>query len=102
MKFTSCRPLHDLVIAERLEPEEKIGSIHVPGSSQMKAQRATVIAVGKGRRNKAGLVVKTTLKPGDTILFSRYAGEDLKEDKYSLGEKYLILREDEVLAVLTS
>lgn len=91
------RPLHDRVLVKRLEEtESKIGSIVIPDSAKEKPQQAEVIAVGAGRLLESGTRSPVEVKPGDRILFGKYSGSDIKIS----GDQYLILREDEILAVL--
>jgi chaperonin GroES len=91
------RPLHDRILVQRLdEGEQQIGGIIVPDSAKEKPQRGTVIAAGNGRVNDDGERVELDVKAGDTILFGKYSGQEIKLD----GEEYLIMREDEVLAVI--
>jgi chaperonin GroES len=92
------RPLHDRVLVKRLEEAESmVGSIVIPDSAKEKPQQAEVVAVGSGRRLESGERAEMELKPGDRILFGKYAGSDIKIG----SDQYLILREDEVLAVLS-
>ena len=94
----NVRPLHDRIIVQRIdEGEQKVGGIIIPDSAKEKPQQGKVIAVGLGKREKAERV-PLDVKAGDTILFGKYSGQDIKLD----GEEYLIMREDEVLAVLDS
>jgi chaperonin GroES len=89
-------PLHDRILVRRLEEgEQKIGGIIIPDSATEKPQHGQVIAVGKGRLNDEGQRIAVAIKAGDRILFGKYAQEITLA-----GETYLILREDEVLAVL--
>lgn len=91
------RPLHDRVIIRRLEEgETKVGSIVIPDSAKEKPQQGEVIAVGNGKLLENGDRVPLDVAPGDRILFGKYSGSEIKLD----GEEYLILREDEILAVL--
>ena len=93
------RPLHDRIIVERIEEDEqRVGGIIIPDTAKEKPQQGKVIAVGKGRIEKDGKVTPLDVKAGDTVLFGKYAGQEIKID----GEEYLIMREDEVLAVLDS
>ena len=93
----SIRPLHDRVIVQRLEEgEQKVGGIIIPDSAKEKPQQGKVVAVGKGKVEKDGKVTPLDVKAGDTILFGKYSGQEIKMD----GEEYLIMREDEVLAVI--
>ena len=92
------RPLHDRIIVQRIdEGEQKVGGIIIPDSAKEKPQQGKVIAVGLGKREKAERV-PLDVKEGETILFGKYSGQDIKLD----GQEYLIMREDEVLAVLDS
>jgi chaperonin GroES len=91
------RPLHDRVLVRRLEEkEERKGGIIIPDSAKEKPQQAEVKAVGNGKLLETGQRVPLDVKAGDRILFGKYSGADIKVD----GEEYLILREDEILAVL--
>jgi len=93
----SVRPLHDRIIVERLEEEEqRVGGIIIPDSAKEKPQQGKVIAVGKGRIEKDGKVTPLDVKAGDTVLFGKYAGQEIKLD----GTEYLIIREEEVLGVI--
>ena len=93
------RPLLDRVIVSRIdEGEQKVGGIIIPDSAKEKPQQGKVVAVGKGKVEKDGKVTPLDVKEGDTILFGKYSGQEIKMD----GEEYLIMREDEVLAVLDS
>ncbi len=91
------RPLHDRVLVRRLEEEEqKVGGIIIPDTAKEKPQQGEVIGVGNGKLLENGERVPLDVKVGDRVLFGKYAGADVKID----GEEYLILREDEILAVL--
>jgi len=91
------RPLHDRIIVDRLdEGEQQIGGIIIPDSAKEKPQRGTVIAAGSGTVREDGTRVPLDVKPGDLILFGKYASQDIKLD----GEELLIMRESEVLAVI--
>jgi len=91
------RPLHDRLIVKRLEEEEKTkGGIIIPDSAKEKPIEGKVIAVGEGKLNKHGKKIPLGVKKGDRILFARYAGTEVKID----GEEYLMMREDEVLAII--
>ena len=93
----NTRPLHDRLIVRRIEEgEQQSGGIIIPDSAKEKPQRGTVIAAGNGRINKAGKRVPLDVKVGDMILFGKYTSQEVKLD----GEDYLILREDEILAVI--
>jgi len=91
------RPLHDRVLVKRLEEgEQRRGGIIIPDSAKEKPQQAEVMAVGNGKLLDSGERVPIEVKAGDRILFGKYSGSDIKMD----GNEYLILREDEILAVL--
>jgi len=91
------RPLHDRLIVKRLEEEEKTkGGIIIPDTAKEKPIEGKVIAAGEGRINKDGKKMPMEVKKGDRILFAKYAGTDVKMD----GEEYLMMKEDDVLAVI--
>jgi chaperonin GroES len=93
----NVRPLHDRIIVQRLEEEEqKVGGIIIPDTAKEKPQQGKIIAVGKGRVEKDGKVTPLDVKAGDTVLFGKYAGQEIKID----GNEYLIIREEEVLGVI--
>jgi len=91
------RPLHDRILVEALEEaEEKKGGIIIPDSAKERPQQGTVIAVGKGKTLEDGKTIAPDVKPGDRILFGKYAGSEVTVD----DKEYLILREDEILAIV--
>jgi chaperonin GroES len=91
------RPLRDRLLVERVEEQEqRIGGIIIPDTAKEKPQQGRVVAVGKGRVNDKGEVFPLDVREGETILFGKYAGSEIKIE----GREYLILREDEVLGVL--
>jgi len=91
------RPLHDRLIVKRLEEEEKTkGGIIIPDSAKEKPIEGKVIAVGEGKLNKNGKKIPLDVKKGNRVLFARYAGTEVKID----GEEHLMMREDEVLAII--
>jgi chaperonin GroES len=93
----NVKPLHDRIIIQRLdEGEQNVGGIIIPDSAKEKPQRGTVIAAGNGKSNDDGKRVSLDVKAGDTILFGKYSGQEIKLD----GEEYTIMREDEVLAII--
>ena len=93
------RPLHDRLIVEPIEEtEQKVGSIIIPDTAKEKPQQGKVIAAGKGKVQADGSVSPLDVKTGDTVLFGKYSGQEIKLD----GEEYLIMREDEILGVLES
>ncbi len=93
----NLRPLHDRILVERLEEGEQVrGGILIPDSAREKPQQGKVIAAGNGKRLEDGTVAPLDVKAGDRILFAKYAGSEVQID----DSEYLILREDEVLAVV--
>jgi chaperonin GroES len=91
------RPLHDRILLERLVEDDKTpGGLHIPDTAKEKPQRGRVIAVGEGKRDDDGRRIALDVKPGDTVLFGKYAGTEIQVD----GEERLIMREDEVLGVI--
>ena len=91
------RPLHDRLVVRRLEEgAQKIGGIIIPDTAKEKPQQGTVISAGSGKVNAEGKRVPLDVKAGDLILFGKYTSQEVKLD----GEEYLIMREDEVLAVI--
>jgi chaperonin GroES len=92
----TMRPLRDRILVERIEEQEqRVGGIIIPDSAKEKPQQGRVVAVGKGRVNDKGEVFPLDVKAGDTVLFGKYGGVEVKID----GKEYLILREDEILGV---
>ena len=92
------RPLHDRVLVKRLDEEEKTaGGLYIPDAAKEKPIQAKVIAVGAGKRDNDGKVHALEVKTGDKVLFSKYSGTEVKID----GEEHLIMREDDILAVLS-
>jgi len=93
----NVRPLHDRIIVQRIEEgEQKIGGIIIPDSAKEKPQQGKVIAAGAGKSKHDGKRIPMDVKSGDTILFGKYSGQEIKLD----GEEFLIMREDEVLGVI--
>jgi chaperonin GroES len=93
----NVRPLHDRLIIRRIEEgEQKVGGIIIPDSAKEKPQQGEVIAAGNGKSKDDGTRIVLDVKAGDTILFGKYSGQEIKLE----GEDYLIMREDEVLAVI--
>jgi chaperonin GroES len=91
------RPLHDRILVKRIESEAKTkGGIIIPDTAKEKPQEGQVIAVGPGRVNDEGKVTPLDVKKGDKVLFGKYSGSEITLD----GEEHLIIREDDVLAVL--
>jgi chaperonin GroES len=90
------RPLHDRILVKRVDPEDELkGAIVIPDTAKEKPQEGVVVAVGNGKIRDNGTRVEMTLKEGDRILFGKYSGNEVKIE----GEEYLIMREEDVLAV---
>ena len=93
----NVRPLHDRLIVQRLDDgEQKVGGIIIPDSAKEKPQQGKVVHAGDGKVNDEGKRIALDVKAGDRILFGKYSGQEITLH----GEDYLIMREDEVLAVL--
>jgi len=92
------RPLHDRIIVERLEESEEqvVGSIIIPDTAKEKPQQGKIIAAGKGKVREDGSVTPLDVQAGDTVLFGKYSGQEIKLD----GAEFLIMREDEILGVV--
>ena len=91
------RPLHDRLIVKRLEEEERTkGGIIIPDTAKEKPIEGRVIAVGEGKIKKDGTKIPMEVKKGDRILFAKYGGTEVKLD----GEEYLMMKEDDVLAII--
>ena len=94
----NIRPLHDRIVVKRVDEQETLASgIIIPDSAKEKPQKGEVIAVGKGKRGDDGKLIPLDVAAGDTILFGKYSGSEIKLD----GVEYMIMREDEVLGVFT-
>jgi chaperonin GroES len=95
--MANFRPLYDRVLLQRLESEQKTsGGLHIPESAKEKPQKAKVIAIGQGRITKQNELAPLTVKPGDIVLFGKYSGDEIKLD----GEEHLIIREQDILAIV--
>ena len=93
----NIRPLHDRVVVKRLEQKEQVrGGIIIPDTAKEKPQEAEVVAVGPGKINDDGKRSPMDVKAGDRILIGKYSGSEIKLDDV----EYVILREDEILAVI--
>jgi chaperonin GroES len=91
------RPLHDQVIVQRLEEEERTkGGIIIPDTAKEKPIEGKVIAVGTGRNKKDGTKIPLEVKKGNRVLYAKYAGTEVKMDE----EEYLIMKEDDILAII--
>ena len=94
MKF---RPLHDRVVVERVESEQKTaGGIIIPDTAQEKPMQGKVIAVGAGARDETGKIAPLDVKSGDTVLFGKWSGTEVKID----GQEYLIMKESDIMGVI--
>jgi chaperonin GroES len=94
MKF---RPLHDRVVVRRIDAEQKTaGGIIIPDTAKEKPQQGEVVAAGPGARDEQGKLVPLDVKPGDTVLFGKWSGTEVKID----GEDLLIMKESDILGVL--
>lgn len=92
----SIRPLHDRVLIKRIEEEEKTaGGIIIPDSAKEKPTKGKIIAVGKGAKDEAGKYIPLDVKVGDTVLFAKWGGTEVKID----GTEHLILKESDIIAV---
>jgi chaperonin GroES len=94
MKF---RPLHDRVVVQRVDAEEKSqGGIIIPDTAKEKPQEGKVVAVGPGARDEAGKLVPLDVKAGDRILFGKWSGTEVKLD----GVDYLIMKESDIMGIV--
>ena len=94
MKF---RPLHDRIVVKRIDAEEKTaGGIIIPDTAKEKPQQGEVIAVGPGARNEQGQLVSLDVRVGDSVLFGKWSGTEVKID----GEDLLIMKESDIMGVL--
>ena len=94
----NVRPLHDRVLIKRIEEEEQVrGGIIIPDTAKEKPQEAEVVAVGPGKVDDDGDRLPMDVSVGDRVLVGKYSGSEIKID----GDDYVILREDEILAVVT-
>ena len=95
---TTFTPLHDRILVRRVEEEQKTSSgLYIPESAKEKPQEGEVISVGKGKSNDEGKVFPLDEKAGDRVLFGKYSGTEIKLD----GDEFLIMREEEVLGILS-
>lgn len=91
------RPLQDRILVKRVEEETKTaGGLFIPETAKEKPQRGEIIAVGNGKKTEDGKVLPLDVKVGDTVLFGKYSGTEIKVD----GEELLMMREDDILAVV--
>jgi len=96
---TNIRPLHDRVIIRRIEESanQTAGGLFIPDTAKEKPQEGEVIAVGEGKYKEDGTRQTPDVKAGDRVLFGKYSGSEIKLD----GEEYLIMREDEILGIIS-
>ena len=96
---TTITPLHDRVIIKRIEEsaEKTAGGLYIPDSAKEKPQEGEVIAAGEGKYKEDGTRQSLDVKKGDRVLFGKYSGSEIKLD----GEEYLIMREDEILGIIS-
>ena len=93
----NLRPLQDRIIVKRVEEETMTaGGLFIPETAKEKPQRGQIVAVGNGKKTEDGKVLPLDVKVGDTVLFGKYAGTEIKVD----GEDFLMMREDDILAVV--
>jgi len=93
----NLRPLQDRIIVKRVEEETKTaGGLFIPETAKEKPQRGEIVAVGNGKKTEDGKVLPLDVKVGDVVLFGKYAGTEIKVD----GEDFLMMREDDILAVV--
>ena len=90
------RPIYDRILVSRIDENEMVGRLYIPDAAKEKPQEGVVVAVGKGRKQEDGTVIPMDVAEGNHILFGKYSGTEIKID----GKEYLIMREEEVLAVL--
>lgn len=91
------RPLHDRILVRRMAEEEKTaGGLFIPDSAKEKPQRGEIVAAGKGRVTEDGKTLPLEVKAGDRVLFSKYAGTEIKLS----GEEYLMMREEDILGII--
>jgi chaperonin GroES len=94
----NIRPLHDRIVVKRIEEDQtKVGGLFIPDSAKEKPQQGEVVAVGNGKRNEEGKLIPMDVKVGDRVLFGKYSGSDVPK---TYGDDHLIMREDEILAVI--
>jgi chaperonin GroES len=94
----NIRPLHDRVVVRRIEDQETVrGGIIIPDTAKEKPQQGEVVAAGQGKILDSGTKIELDVKVGDRVLFGKYSGTEIKLD----GEEYLIMREDEILGVIS-
>lgn len=96
-KELGVRPLHDRILVKRTAEEEKTaGGLFIPETAKEKPQRGEIVAAGKGRITEDGKILPLEVKVGDKVLFSKYAGTEIKFD----GSEFLMMREEDVLGIV--
>jgi chaperonin GroES len=97
MAKMNFRPLHDRVVVQRIDAEEKTkGGIIIPDSAKEKPQEGKILAVGPGGRDEAGKLIKPDVKVGDRVLFGKWSGTEVKID----GEELVIMKESDIMGVI--
>ena len=97
MEKVGVRPLHDRLLVQRLQEDEKTaGGLYIPDTAKEKPQQGKVVAAGKGRITEDGKTLALEVKAGDKVLFSKYSGTELKLE----GKEYLMIREEDVLGII--
>jgi chaperonin GroES len=97
MAKMNFRPLHDRVVVQRIDAEEKTkGGIIIPDTAKEKPQEGKIVAVGPGGRDEAGHLIKPDVKVGDRVLFGKWSGTEVKID----GEELLIMKESDIMGVI--
>ncbi len=92
------KPLHDRVLVKRIEEEERTaGGIIIPDTAKEKPSQGIVVAVGEGKKDEKGKRIPMDVSEGDRVMFGKYAGTEVKID----GQEHLILREDDIQAIIT-
>ena len=97
MSLKSIRPLSNRIVVKRQEAQKTQGGIFLPESAQEKPLQGTVISVGPGKRNSAGEIEQMSVKEGQSVIFSSYAGNEVKDED---GQELLILSENDILAIV--
>ncbi len=96
-KELGVRPLHDRILVRRMAEEERTtGGLYIPDTAKEKPQRGEIVATGKGRVTEDGKVLPLEVKSGDKVLFSKYAGTEIKFS----GEEFLMMREEDILGII--
>lgn len=90
------KPISDNILVERLEAEQKKGAIIIPDSAKEKPKQGKVVAVGKGKTDEDGKLIRMNVKKGDKIIFASFAGTDVEIK----GKEYVIMREEDVLGII--